>query len=117
MSEWLKPGGAMSHSIDLSSLGVTKEWNGHWTYSNLQWRLYKGKRIMHINRAPQSLHLSLIKQNGLEIIQNISRKKENKIKTADLAKAYRNLSEEDLETIGLFLQCRKQVDGFMVKNN
>ena len=108
LSEWLKPGAMMSHAIDLSSLGLTTEWNGHWTYSDLQWRLYKGKRIMTINRAPASVHLSLIEKNAMEILQLTRTIKDNHLATTDLALAYKGLSEDDLNTSAIFIQCRKR---------
>ena len=107
MNQWLKPGGIMSHSIDLSSLGLTKEWNGHWTYTNLQWKLYRGKRKMYINRAPLSQHLSLLKKNRLMIIEQLLYTKENNISVNELAGPWRRLSKEDLCCKSFFIQCKK----------
>lgn len=48
---WLKPGAFMSHSIDFKIHGLTRDWFGHWTLSDAEWYVVKGRRAYVINRA------------------------------------------------------------------
>jgi hypothetical protein len=43
--KWLKKGGVMSHTIDFTSHGTTKSWNGYRTYSEFEWKIVKGDRV------------------------------------------------------------------------
>jgi hypothetical protein len=44
LPRWLKPTGYMSHLIDFSSHGMTREWNGHWAISEFAWAALRGRR-------------------------------------------------------------------------
>ena len=57
MYAWLKPGGYMSHVIDFKSHEIAEKWNGHWSYSDLTWKLIRGKKPYLLNREPLSTHL------------------------------------------------------------
>ena len=72
MRIWLKPNGVMSHRIDYTSHGITKDWFGHWTISPGLWRLVRGRRAYLINRKPHSSHISALQQRGLISILRIS---------------------------------------------
>jgi len=104
---WLKRGGYMSHQIDFRSHGTANAWNGHWTYSDLTWRIMRGRRPYLINRAPASEHLRLIRENGFEIVTAIPVRSESAVTRTSLAPRFRELSDEDLTTSGLFVQARK----------
>ena len=67
MSEWLKPGGFSSHVIDFSAHHVSPYWNGHWTYSEWQWQLVRGRRDFLLNREPLSSHLTFANNFNLEV--------------------------------------------------
>ncbi len=108
MNRWLKKGGLMSHTIDFRSHGFAKEWNGHWAYSNLTWKLITGGRPYSINRKPHSTHVDLIKANGFEIVCDIARRDHSGIRRSDLNPSFSHLSDEDLTTIGTFIQAVKQ---------
>ena len=68
MYEWLKPGGYMSHQIDFKCHNSAREWNGHWAYSNLMWKLVRGKDVWLINRLPYSAHVELMEKAGFRIV-------------------------------------------------
>lgn len=108
MANWLKQEGLMSHCIDLSSHGLTQLWNGHWTFSKLEWKLARGKRIIGLNRAPGSYHILLHEQNGLTIVEQVRYYKNDELKKAAIAKAFRTLSAEDKRTASLFIQSVKR---------
>jgi len=68
MRRWLKPEGIMSHRIDYTCHGITRDWYGHWTVSPALWRIVRGKRAYLINRLPHSVHVNSMKRNRFEIV-------------------------------------------------
>ena len=105
MRAWLAPGGWLSHQIDFRCHNTAHEWNGHWTYGPLMWRLLRGRRRFLINRRPHSTHVQLLRAADFEIIcdqivtgPGIERRR--------LALQFAELSENDLTTSGAFLQAR-----------
>jgi SAM-dependent methyltransferase len=108
MYTWLKKGGILSHRIDLSSAGFSDEWDGHRTYSDLEWRIVRGTNYYFINREPYSVHIQYLKDLNFRIISDIKSKSQPTVANKrNLAKRFRNLSEEDLSTSGVFLQAVK----------
>jgi SAM-dependent methyltransferase len=67
MYRWLKPGGYISHEIDFKSHGTTRDWNGHWRYSDALWRVVCGRREYFLNREPLSSHLLFAESAGFEL--------------------------------------------------
>ena len=70
MQKLLKKEGLISHSIDFRCHGYASNWDKHWEYSDLYWKLLRGKRPYLINRMPLSKHLNLIKANNFKILEN-----------------------------------------------
>lgn len=105
---WLKPGGFMSHSIDFRCHNTAVCWNGHWKRSDLIWKLFKGKSSLLINREPVSSHLNIMKKNGFNVINNLVYNDEKPgIKRSELAKRFKDMSDEDLNTPAVFIQTVK----------
>jgi predicted SAM-dependent methyltransferase len=104
---WLKPNGFMSHQIDFKSHGTASKWNGHWTYSDLVWRLIRGNRRYLLNREPYSTHIKLLKDTGFRKIWEQEMLRQSEIDRRDLAKRFRNVSQEDLNISGAFIQAVK----------
>ncbi|MBI5787656.1 MAG: methyltransferase domain-containing protein [Candidatus Schekmanbacteria bacterium] len=104
---WLKPGGFMSHEIDFKSHGTAKEWNGHWKYSDIAWKLIRGKRPYLINRQPYLTHLNLLQKSNFNILCNLKIKDHSGIRRNRLALRFKNMSEDDLTTRGVFIQATK----------
>jgi len=107
MSAWLKPHGYISHSIDLKSHGWAEEWNGHWTYTDFAWKLVRGRDSWLINREPQSTHTRLISEAGFKIVSCESIRADSNIALNQVARRFRNMSEEDLHTSEMFVQAVK----------
>jgi hypothetical protein len=107
MNKWLKHGGLMSHTIDLKS-HITKEWNGHWLFSNSQWNIAKGRSNYLFNRMPASEHLKLHSENGFRIIISEAVTLANKLTREDLNKKFRNLTDDDITTSGLYILSVKE---------
>ena len=104
---WLRAGGYMSHNIDFSSYGATKEWNGHWACSSLEWRLMRGNRLYLLNRQPHSVHIDLMEKTGFKIMCDLKFMTDSGIKRSRLASGFEWISDEDLHTEGAFIQALK----------
>jgi len=105
---WLKPGGFMSNEIDFTCHGIAKEWNGHWAYSDIVWKLIKGKRSYLINRQPHSFHIDLLRKSGFKIIYDSRTKNTSGIQRKHLASKFKNISDDDLVTNSAFIQAIKK---------
>lgn len=103
----LKPDGFMSHQIDLRCHDTAPEWNGHWKYADLTWRLMRGDRPWFINRQPCSMHLSLVKQAGFSLCAAIKQFCGFGISSRQLADRFKELTESDLTTAGVLVLASK----------
>jgi hypothetical protein len=101
--KWLKPSGIMSHSIDLSSIGITKKWNYHWTFEEVEWKIIKEDRSFIISRHPLSAHLQKHAHYKFKILESIANTKDTHLKRSQLAKAFKGLSDEDLTTNNIYI--------------
>lgn len=108
MNIWLKESGYISHCIDLRSMGTSDSWYGHWSYSDLEWKIVKGRKKYLINRLPYSEHIALAKKYGFDI-SNEKRVISDMPDRKELAPEFKNFNETDLATSNLFLQARKVV--------
>jgi SAM-dependent methyltransferase len=106
--EIMKPGGIMAHTIPCDCVGTTKHWNGHYSVKKWQWRLAKGKRPCFISRTPGSRHLQLISKAGFEILRAEKRFRSDGINRPQLAAEYAWLSDEDLQTCGVYVMARRK---------
>jgi len=107
MQLWLKPGGLMSHQIAFHCHGAARTWNGHWTYSDLVWKLIRGKRPSFITRLPCSAHLECLAKFGFQVIGEVRMTRPSDLARRRLAARFADLSDEDLRTAGLFVQAIK----------
>jgi len=107
MHKWLNPNGFMSHQIDLKCHGTSSQWNGHWTYSDLMWKIIRGRRQWLLNRFPCSEHIRLLEQNNFNITCIKKIKSPSKIRKELLNNKFKNISAEDLKTSGLFFIAKK----------
>lgn len=107
MRRWLRPGGVMSHEIDFKSIGITVEWNGHWSCSDVLWRLAAGRRRHRINREPHSTHISLLQKAGFRVMSDERFVRPSGVTRAKLAPRFRHLTDEDLTTSSALVQAVK----------
>lgn len=103
----LKPGGVVSHFIDYSSIGFARRWDGHWAYSDLEWRIIKGRRPYIVQRLPHSKHVELLESSGFQDIHITRFEAAPETSQSCLAKHYKLLSEEDRRTCYALIQARK----------
>ena len=103
---WLKPGGIMSHQIDLSSHGYSEKWNGFRSYSDLLWKIIEGKRPYRLNQQPYSKHISILEDNGFEILCALNHLSNNGLSRDELSSRWKHISDKDLMTSGAFIQSK-----------
>jgi hypothetical protein len=103
LAAWLRPGGVASHQIGFVSHGITPEWNGHWTISDPVWKLIRGRRPYLLNREPASTHARMLRESGLEIVNEVRVEKPSDVARARLASRFRSFTDDDLTTKAVFL--------------
>jgi SAM-dependent methyltransferase len=104
---WLKPGGWMSHQIDLKSHGLTRRWNGFRASSERLWKLAVGRRPYMINRHPASVHLRFLQAAGFNLVTQQKYLREDGVRREELAPRWAGLSDEDLNCSGLYVIATK----------
>jgi hypothetical protein len=107
MVRWLRPGGIMSHQVDLSA-PIGMAWNDHWAIGDTRWRLTRGRRPYYLNRVPLSEYLRLCGAHGFEVLA-VTREPAPPGRTREeVAPAFRNLPDEDFHTSAVHLVARKR---------
>jgi hypothetical protein len=107
MVGWLKQGGIMSHEIAFQSIGITAEWNGHWSCSDALWLLAVGRRRHATNREPHSTHIGLLEKAGCQVVTDERSVRRSGISRAKLAPRFRHLTDDDLKTSSALIQAVK----------
>ncbi len=107
MHLWLKPTGYISHQIDFKCHGTADEWNGHWKYSELIWKIIRGKRPYLLNREPHSTHTSILEEEGYRVVIDNKIKSKSSITRDNLASRFKSITDDDLTTSGAFIQAVK----------
>ena len=107
---WLKPGGWASHTVDCRSHGWADSWSGHWSYSDVEWKLVRGARPWILNRYSCSRHVGAATAAGFEVASELPRR----VASDDAMPRHRItprlrpfFTNEDLRCDLLFLQLRK----------
>jgi len=108
MFAWLKPGGYASHVIDFSAHYLSPFWNGHWAYSDLQWKLVRGRREFLLNREPLSTHVACAEKAGFEILAIDLLRGEEGLNRKGLSQRFQGLDCNDARTRGAMLILRKR---------
>lgn len=107
MYRWLKPGGYVSHEIDFKSHGTTRDWNGHWRYSDSLWSVVCGRRKYFLNREPLSSHLRFAESAGFELKCLSKVHMPIQGTRAALAPRFAQLDDDDLTTSSAYLLLHK----------
>ena len=96
MAIWVKKSGWMSHQIDLSSHGITKEWDGYRRYSEFVWKVVKGQRVYWINRATHGQHKEQLIQNNFKIMLELKNEASSSMKLDELATRWKSIPPVEL---------------------
>ncbi len=111
MAKWLRPGGYASHVINFSGHYLSPVWNGHWAYSDWEWKLTRGRREFFLNREPISTHLSCSQKVGFKILVVKKEYERAGMTVQHLSPKFRMLDAEDLQTRGALIVLQKRADG------
>lgn len=103
MRRWIKPDGVMTHQIDYRCHGKADHWNGHWSYSDLAWRIVVGRRPYLLNRVPHSAQMDRLRAAGFSVLAETRVPGPQGITRRQLAARFRGLSDEDFATCGAFV--------------
>lgn len=104
---WLRPQGMMTHQIDFTSVGLSKTWNGYRAYSELYWRLLRGRRPYPLNRQPPSVHIELMVENGFNVVCDLRTYRTDGLRRSNLSRKWNSISDDDLTCSGAFIQAKK----------
>ncbi|GKS58324.1 hypothetical protein YTPLAS18_18510 [Nitrospira sp.] len=107
MFAWLKPGGYASHVIDFKAHGRSPFWNGHWAYSDWQWKLVRGKREFLLNREPISTHLAHAKRAGFEVRLVTRDQTTHGLQASALSSRFQRIDAVDAQTSEVLLVLQK----------
>jgi SAM-dependent methyltransferase len=107
MHRWLRPGGLMSHQIDLSA-PFGPEWNAHWAVGDATWALIVGRRPHYENRVPLSGYLELCARHGFEVLAAEATPAGPGVSRERLAPRFRDLPEADYRSRGVHLIARRR---------
>jgi len=107
MHRALKAGGLMSHQFDLKSHGITRSWDGHRAFERGLWKIVVGRRPFLVNRLPYSAMIEHIEQAGFRILDARRLFEQPTLDRSSLCREWQRASDEDLRTIGGFVQAQK----------
>jgi len=108
LATMLAPTGFSSHVVDYKKHRTAYHWNGHWAYTERQWKLVRGRRRFGINRAPHSAHQKGHEKAGMEILLETPWAKAGGLTRKDLAEPFRSLDDSDLSCQGSFFLARRR---------
>jgi sugar-specific transcriptional regulator TrmB len=98
----------MSHCIDFSCHGLTQSWNGHWIFSEKQWRIVNGNKKVIVNRAPKSAHIKNKLKNGFEVLISKDVEKDSLFSQIHFHENYKDFTSEDANTFASFIVSQKK---------
>lgn len=104
LHRWLKRDGFMSNTIDFGSHGTANDWDGHWKYSDLTWKIIRGRRPYLINRKPFSTHERMLEGAGFVVHACERHWEQSTMNPARAPSAARSMSPDDLATSRAFMQ-------------
>jgi hypothetical protein len=107
MARWLRPGGTMSHQVDLSA-PIGTAWNDHWAIGDTRWRLTRGRRPYYLNRVPLSEYLRLCRAHGFDVLGVTREPAPPGRSREEVAPAFRHLPDEDFATSAVHFVARKR---------
>jgi SAM-dependent methyltransferase len=102
----LKPGGWMSHQVDLSSLGITRRWNAHLAYPSWVWRIVAGRRAHRPNRKLPADYQQALHDSGFALVWSDRLQRDGGIPPSKFAREFRDYPQEDVGCGAVFVIAR-----------
>ena len=103
----LNSNGWISHEVDLSCMRTSDRWDGHWSYPNWLWKIMKGKRPFFINRFTCDFYSKELEKSIWRNVKFLSYKKAIQTPKNELAKDYKILEDETLQTASIYFIAQK----------
>jgi SAM-dependent methyltransferase len=103
MYKWLRPGGMITHQMQFTSEGITRDWNGFMAVSDFTWETLTHERLYVMSRQPCSWHITAMEKAGFKVAKCLRELGSSALTRRDLAPRYRQVPDEDLETRGVDL--------------
>lgn len=107
MHGWLKPGGVLSHQVDLSA-PFGQPWNAHWAAGDAVWRVIRGRRPYYENRVSLSGYLALCERAGFAVLAADVTPAPGGLGRGAVAPRFRALPDTDFAAAGVHLVARKR---------
>lgn len=107
LASGLRIGGIASHVIDFKSHGMTPTWDGHLQYTDLTWKIVKGRRPYLLNRRSPTDHLRAMEASGFEIVQTWRTIVPSTLSPSGLPPRFRAWSDEDRRTTTMVVVGRR----------
>jgi len=107
MGKLLRTGGLFSFTIDCTSHGLTRVWNGHLAYPASIWHMVRGARRWTVNRLPVSVHLDALTASGFDVLVVEREFQDDGLRRSQVAPEVRDLPDEDLRTAGAYVLAQK----------
>jgi hypothetical protein len=100
MFSWLRPGGYAFHFVDCTAHYLSPYCNGHWAYSDLEWRLVRGRRgeVGIINRQPFGTHVKIARAAGFEVLLRNTVSATPDLPRESLAARFQTMDDSDSST-------------------
>ncbi len=93
----LKPQGVIASVIDYKCHGTAGLWNGHWAYTDLAWKIVRGRCSYFINRWSHSMHVDELRKLFAEV-REVRYIRENALEKKDITPRFASLPATDFET-------------------
>lgn len=103
----LRPGGYCSHQLDLSSLDITRAWNGHLAYPDIAWRFLTARQSYPPRRRCLPDYLQALQRAGLEVVDVQRGEAPDGLARSRLARRFRHVEARDLRCRDAFVVARK----------
>ncbi|MEK7118128.1 MAG: hypothetical protein AAB869_00805, partial [Patescibacteria group bacterium] len=105
-NELLRDVGVIASSIDFKCHDTSGLRNGQWAYSDIEWRIIRGKSKYLINRWPHSWHIEEMKKY-FQIIHDDVYFHPNYLGRKDLAQKFSNIPDKELTIAEAFIIGKK----------
>src|SRR3989338_5944888 len=108
-NELLRDGGVIASSIDFKCHDTAGLRNGHFAYSDLEWKVVRGRSVFFINRWPHEWHIKEMKKYFTILHDDVYHhpRQNLQLERKDLAPRFSGISDEELAIAEAFIIGKK----------